>query len=176
MFQKISITENPQNLIPIDTVKHYLRVDKENQQDQDLIEFLITAAIAAAENFIKIALLKKSIELYKFDVVALKTLKVPIYPIFEIDNITIQSSQGQEKKIVNYQNRDLEVFFQEPVSCTKLTINYQAHYKKWFAQLPADIIQGILIHVSEMYDGQSVNNSLNEHVANLYKPYKRILI
>lgn len=173
---KILNTE-AQSLLHIDAVKNHLRVS--HNYDDELIHRLIASAIASAEKFLGIGLLKRKIGLKVLNnVVHLANRRIKlIYP--PIINITkcVTCINGVEKELnILPKNIDfVEGIVQiEPLTqCdSEIILEYDSGLS--VQDTPIPIMQGILMHVGDMYDRDDPGDfMLPKHTINLYSAYRK---
>ena len=77
---------------------------------------------------------------------------------YSVEEIILNKSEGRVILPKSSYNRQVEII-------------YMSGYEK-AAFIPQSLIQGILMHIAEMYDAGSVK-SINQDLEKLYKPYVR---
>lgn len=171
MSYKILSTK-PQSIFTLETIKHYLRIS--HNDDDNWITELLEAAISTAENFMRIKILETHVSI-KF-VASSKSFRMPITPIAKILSVTVSASdhnidlQEEEYTVCN----DFLRLTNLPLY-DSLSIKYIAGYLDQ-KDLSAAVKQGILLHISEMYDNRGSICTISNEVQKLYQPYRRILL
>ena len=170
MQQKYSykiIARSKQNILTLEDVKNYSRISADN--DDNLLESMIDSAIQIAENFIKVSLVQKVIEVVSDNVMNLALPFVPVAGIIKVE------ADGKEIDLANV-NLNREVLtFAKYVECKKLKITYSAGNDDPLL-VPAPIVQGIMQHISNMYDARGSGAVSMDGVLELYAPYRRMIV
>jgi len=179
MFQKnilriIKISQ--QNICSLDEVKNYMRIS--GDYDDKLIENLMDAAINISENFTKLTFREKEIK-FITNVFGRKSFDLKYSPIKEIKKIVIKEHDTSSTELVSdeyYIDHDLpSLHLVQSFNNVILEVDYIVGFD--MQNIPHPIKHGIMMHVSEMYDRDSVNSSsLSLGVKNLYMPYRRLSI
>lgn len=155
-----------QELINIEDIKKYLRIS--NSEDDNILTLMIESAIQYAENFMKISLVNKDIEV---NVTNSNKAYLPFTPVAKITSIIIEDEEA------NIEDAFIEGNFliMPHISCTKLKLQYIAGYED-IESIPAPIIQGIMVHIASMYDGRGEDLVPHINVLQMYQPYRKIKI
>ena len=130
---------------------------------------MINSAIQIAENFMKIALVRKVIEVESDNTM---NMRLPFLPIVEVVKVEADGNEIDLADIViNSENLTLTKY----VECKKLKVRYVAGYDDPLL-IPAPVAQGIMQHISNMYDARGVGAVPIDDVLALYQPYRRMSI
>ena len=161
------IEQSKQNILTLEDVKNYTRISVDN--DDKLLETIINSAIQIAENFIKISLIRKVVEVTTDN--AMKVM-LPLVPIAKIIKIEADNEEiALEDITINGETLRLAKY----VECKKLKVTYTAGYEDPML-IPAPIVQGIMQHISNMYDSRGASAVPMDGVLELYAPYRRMSI
>ncbi|MCC8399480.1 MAG: head-tail connector protein [Rickettsia endosymbiont of Platyusa sonomae] len=165
----------PQTIWALVEVKNYMRI--EGNYDDDLINSLIDAAIMAAENFTKLAIITRRVE-FVCNIKNQQNFQLKYQPIKELVKITLtNNSQSMELQSDQYyldHDRTL-LCLNKKLENSQLIVEYIVGYDKM--HIPASIRHGILMHIAEMYDRERQNaTSLSTEIKNLYLPYRQLRI
>lgn len=133
------ITEPTEEPISLDDVKSFLRIDYND--DDKLLEIMITAAREHAETFTRRSIAKKTYELTLNDYASRVSLPNP--PTISVESV-LNDGQAIEYELVEEQGRSILTLNSEA------TITYQAGYKN----VPKTIIQAMLILISHFYENR----------------------
>lgn len=159
------LEQSRQNIITLENVKNYTRISGNN--DDILLESMINSAIQIAENFIKISLVKKQVAL---EVDNMLNVKLPLTPVIRIITITV------DDVAINLSNflMDREtLILPKYVEGKKLKIIYEGGYPD-ASLVPAPIIEGILLHIANMYDARGGGSLQLDGIFALYQPYRKM--
>jgi len=167
MYSYKILEQSKQHILTLEDVKNYTRISTDN--DNDLLESMMNSAVQIAENFIKISLVKKVIEVESGN---LMNIRLPFVPVIEITRVTadeIDINLGDIKV-------DREILsLSKHVECKKLKIIYVAGHDD-VSLVPAPIIQGIMLHISSMYDARGVGTVSLDSIFTLYQPYRKMVL
>jgi hypothetical protein len=161
------IEQSKQNILTLEDIKNYTRISVDN--DDNLLNSIANAAIQIAENFIKISLLRKVIEVESDNAMNVRLPFVPVVDIIKVD------ADGDEIDTNNITVNEEILTFTKYVECKQLKITYVAGYDDP-SLVPAPIVQGIMQHISSMYDARGVGVGSLDGVLALYMPYRRMVI
>jgi len=167
MYSYKILEQSRQNILTLADVKNYIRISTDN--DDNLLGSMMNAAIQVAENFMKISLVKKVIEVESENAM---NIKLPYAPVIEITHVIVDETEVNLDDIKVY--RDV-LSFSKYLKCTKLKITYLAGYPD-ASLVPVSILQGIMLHVSSMYDSRGGGAVYLGEIFALYQPYRRIEI
>lgn len=167
----LSVKPEPQTIFSLENIKTYLRISDE--YDNGWILELIDAAISAAENFLRITIIEKTVHT-RFDS-PYEKIKLPLIPVSNVIAVNIHK---EEHEILLSQDeyevhKDI-LLLKKPPSYNFLSVKYIAGYKNGF--LPASVKQGIMLHIAQMYDSRGTNSSISTEMQSLYQPFRRIII
>lgn len=157
----------PQNFISIEYVKSYLRVD--HNEDDQILKLFILAGLESCENFTGLSLLSRKVTdelLNQFS----RTFVMTYRPVQTILEVNIAGFPYPVEEIVLHKT-DGRIILPKSSYNRPVAITYISGYEK-SVLIPQSIIQGILIHIAEMYDSGSLK-SINQDLEKLYKPYVR---
>lgn len=170
-YKILSIAQ--QDFLCIAAIKNYLRISH-NYDDQWIIE-LISGAISAAENFLRIRLLATKLQIH-MRYSCKSTIVLPLIPVAEILEIAVHSGVYDTKLQKNeYYVEKSTIRLRNLPLYEYLTVDYIAGYLDQ-AQIPASIKQGMFLHIAEMYDSRGTTISISEEVRKLYQPYRKMML
>lgn len=159
------VTEPISQVVDIQTVKEYLRID---YNDEDMvIQTMIQAAVGHVEQFIRRSLAPKTYELTVYDV---DTPALPNPPVTQVDSVEVD---GEEIIFKTFENIG-KTFVQLNQPYNKAVITYKSGYEK----IPKPIEQAIYLLVSHFYENREtvvVGTSVVKipfSVESLLYPYK----
>lgn len=161
------IESRPQEIVSLEMVKNYVRIAHDN--DDAMLNDMIEASISYAENFIKSSLTIKIIETVSYNC---KVILLPIFPVVKILEVKA------DDKVIDDQGFSLakhSVILNEAYKIQKSVVIYIAGFEKP-SQIPTSIKQGILIHVSQMYDNRGNPAAFSDSINDIYKPYRRMVV
>ena len=165
----------PQELWQLNEVKNYLRTS--DSYDDNLITNLIDTAISSAENFIGLSLINRRIE-FRAKLHKQQQFVLKYQPIQEITEIFTE--KDEEKTILNdeqyyFDTSHSSLHLLQPINAVTLVVHYISGFNN--INTPSTIKHGILLHVAEMYDRETMlENSFSSAVRNLYLPYRQLKI
>lgn len=167
MYKKDSyqVTEiKPQDIFTLDEVKNFLRVSYDH--DDDLINNLISAAIATAEEFIGITILQRQIEFKTYTNNRFCYLKYGL--VHQILEISIMKDHN--KNILNQDQYSFcasknKVELSKSYISTQITVKYVAGMFK--ETISNSLRQALLMHISIMYE-RTDNNILPNEIRSIY--------
>lgn len=162
--------------VTLEEAKRYLRVDMED--DDELIEDIITATRMHAENWLRRSLITQSwllgFENYKLDSAAL-----PMGPVQSITSVVVLGSDGDSQTMnteAYYLSENKEVLhFWGGLIGFRLQVTYVAGYGD-ADDVPRPIKLGMLSHIAALYDGrgEAEASGLPEQSVNLYAPFRGV--
>jgi uncharacterized phiE125 gp8 family phage protein len=161
-----------QRIWSLDAIKNYMRIS--HDYDDELICGLINTAITSAENFTALSLKIRQVELKSYYMK--RNFDLYYDPIQRIQKITI--TLGNQEKQINEESYELVnnlLAVNDNHKFDSIVMQYLTGFEN--DQIPEPIKQGILLHVSEMYDREEKVGALfvNE-LRTLYSPYRQIRI
>lgn len=163
----------PQEIILLDDVKNYLRIT--DDFDDKLIGELIYTAIDIAEKFLGLSLLTKKVRFYKKQLDDYR-FDLKYLPIINIDKIEITTDTKSEiLESDNYLLNNGVLYLTNIINnnIENIAIDYFIGFTK--ENIPQVLKQGILLHVSEMYDRDNLkSNQFSQIVTNLYSSYRKL--
>jgi hypothetical protein len=157
------------DIVTLQEVKKYLKIDYDDEDE--ILKNCILSSIETAENFMNIALRIKHIE-FNSNLGLSARISMPVLPIIEIDKVSIEEEELRGSYEISSDGQYLE--FTKNIS-GKITVVYKAGVQSHL-DVPRAIKQGILCHISEMYDKQVISGSFMHEIYNFYKPFRRVLI
>lgn len=168
LFSKI-----PQEIISLEEVKEYLKIDF-SEQDK-FISNTIKATREYAEKFLSTHLVKK--EFFQMHLGQnLQTITLTQNPVLEIKSLTIVNGERESIK-VNQKDYDFDHF--NKISISKLAtlynlveVNYVVGYEDPDL-IPMPLKTGMLIHIASIYDRGDLGEAIPQSTLNLYQPYRR---
>lgn len=166
-----------QKICTLEEVKNYLRIADNN--DDILLDKLILAAIETAENFLGVTLIQRNIQFISTDNQMKKMFQLQYTPILKVQSFFLKK-QEREINIPAYcydlDETDGILVLQKPIQPQDtLVMRYISGLEE--NRISHSIKQGILMHVSEMYDREELSASgLSQEVKNLYLPFKRFRV
>ena len=142
-----------------------------HDHDDALLRQILESAIYSAENYMKVNLQRRrvfaDVRNYQGDHIIL-----PVTPASRVEKITSINKDSDAKNItLSRGDVDLKkgkIYLNKNYHNHEIKIIYLTGYDK----LPAPIIQGILIHACEIYDQQNLFLSINDIIADFYRPYR----
>ena len=161
------LEQTRQNILTLEDVKNYSRISADN--DDNLLVLYINSAIQIAENFIKIALVRKVIEVGSDNAMEIKLPFVPVAEILRVE------ADGEEVGLDNIIVKDEILTLKQYVECKRLKVTYSAGNDD-IRSIPAPIVQGLMQHISNMYDARGGGAVSTDGVLELYQPYRRMII
>ncbi len=142
--------------ISLDEVKLFLKIDHE--EEDSLLELLISAASEKFEIITGIALISQIWKVIVSDI-DLLDITLPIQPAMSVQKIFAQDMFGQNKEIPKksyvFDANDGSVYLKEMCFPRTLEITYQAGYGESAKAVPASIKAMLLRHIATMYEERS---------------------
>lgn len=148
------------DIIPLDTVKDFLRVDSDITEDDDLIKSLTTSAALFAEGYLNKVLQSQSL-VGAFAVPCNAQIKIPRSPVTEITSIVVKENSGDKTLVV-----DEDFIFIQSNQFSKVCFLNSFDYKTnhpypisitftaGFSELPKDIETGLKTHINYLYENR----------------------
>lgn len=153
--------------------KSFLRVNHSN--DDVLINRLIATARHYAEQHTQRSLITKTLVM-SFDDYAPTKVSLARVPVQEIVSVTTTDIYGNQTTIDSSYYRlssgNQQLVFSVSLFANRVDITYKAGYGDAAEDVPADIVQGILTHISSMYDARSGNVAMPQLSKDLYNNYR----
>lgn len=160
-YQVLSVEK--QNLLSLEEIKSYLRISED--YDDKLLAELALSAISSAEKFTRLSLLTKNIEVKSYS--NAKSITLPLVPVININNIS------NDERVLEKEEYAL---FVDTIKFADSNKNITINYVSGLQTIESDLKQGLLIHISSMYDQELVNFSFPKEALSLYQTYRKILI
>ena len=163
---------NKQNLINLQDTKKYLRVS--HDEDDIFIEQIIDSAIESCENYCGFKIISREIKITICNFYDDKVM-LPLSPLKNIKEI--KSSKGNQSfDISDYtlNKKDGVIIFDKIIRPKLLEIIFEVGFED-FNLIPKSLIQGIMMHISQIYDSGSYQN-ISKDLEKLYNPYRKIRI
>lgn len=166
------LTEENSNIIELSEIKNFLRIDFND--DDNLLKELLKSATKQCELYISQSLSKKT---YKFSIYSITNniLKLPYPPIISITSVNIVDKNNNS---IEYTN-----FTLDPISSSLIFKNLPSNfyrvdmtYKSGYSEIPNDIKQGLLFHISKMYEDKVDYSPIPKASLSIYRNYKTIKI
>lgn len=159
------------SLLGLGELKNYLRLSQEEAQ----LEALISCAIDAAESFLRFALVKQTVA-FKAKLLHKSQVRLPIRYFSELKRMElVNAKEGQ--RVPQAGNYDINSNVLEILFCPFWPVNLEIEYIASYPHSkgpPFDIKQGLLKHISNIYDKGQL--ALSDEVLSLYHPYRVALI
>lgn len=166
-------TEEPLTLAE---AKLYLRVD--GTDDDTLITNMMLAVRRAAEQYLRRTLVTRQWKL-AYDTDAPLEVRLPMGGVTSIIRVTKVAEDATTEDVsasLYALNAARTVLcFTQAITAHRVEIVYQAGYSA-AAAVPASIRQGMLAHLTELYDGRGNASLLPESAASLYYPHREVTL
>ena len=169
----INISEEQDiNIMDLAEIKNFLRIDFDN--DDNLLKELLKSAIRQCELYTSKSLYQKT---YKFSTYKNVTniLNLPYSPLISITSVNIIDKNNNSIEYINYTLDTISssiIFKSLPNDFYRIDITYKSGY----TQLPNDIKQGLLFHISKMYEDKVGYSPIPKASLNIYRNYRTIRI
>ena len=153
---------------PLEDVKNYLRVSHKN--DDKLIGSLIKSAIDYAEQFLRTGFFTKKI-ICTIDS-APSYVRVKYKPILRLDKVYLINGENKEDITNDFGHIDIDqekIWIEAKYWHDSIVIIYEAGLG---ANIPSTILQGILMHIGNMYDAPESIATLAPEIRDMYLPYR----
>jgi len=174
MYKNTELLERSKsNFIALKQAKQYLRV--EDAYDDEIIQEMIDIVAEAAENYLCLQLKESKYKLTIYDHLP-SIIKLSYGPISKIESFKIYK-HNQEAAYLGEQHYILDKFAEKITikhsHCIKsVEIIYYAGYSAEL--LPKTIKQGMLEHLSKLYDLRGGDQAMPVSAKSLYQSYKRV--
>lgn len=162
--------------VSLEEAKLYLRVDSD--EDDTLIDDLITASRMMAEQWLRRSLITQTWKLAYDDGIA-ERVWLPMGPVSAITSLAVVSSNDSSQTIDSdaywLNAAKTELTMNSALIGFRVEISYTAGYGA-AADVPKPIKQGMLAHMAAMYDnrGDLANTVLPDQCIGLYAPYREV--
>ncbi len=166
------LTEQDANIIDLAEIKNFLRIDFDD--DDNLLKELLKTAVKQCELYISKSLSEKNYKLSVYEC-ATNTLNLPYPPVISVNSITIIDKYNNNIEYTNYLLDTISnkiIFRNLPNNFYRIDIIYTSGYTK----IPDDIKQGILFHISKMYEDKVGYSPIPKASLGIYKNYKTMRI
>jgi uncharacterized phiE125 gp8 family phage protein len=162
-----------QDFINIEDVKNYLKISSDD--DDKIIKQFLDSAIESCENYSGLNLISKKIEYLTNDFKA-DRVYLPFTPIKEILEIKAINNYSIVDYLEDFEidKKNGIIFFQKYYFYIRLEVQAIVGFKD-NNFIPKSLLQGILIHIGEMYD-KGTFKGISEDLQKLYQPYKKVRI
>jgi len=162
--------------VALSLAKHFLRV--EHSADDSLISELIVAARQMAERYLRKSLISQSWKL-SFEGVLETETRLAYGPVQSVSQINLFDSNGITTTLSNSLYRlnatKEHIILNNYFSAQRVEIEYVAGYGT-ADDVPSPIKQGILTHLSDLYDQRGANTDVPERAIALYRSYKEMAL
>lgn len=166
------INEEENNILSIDEIKNFLRIDFDN--DDKLLSKALNTATKQCELCISKTLNKKTYVYSTFNEVKEK-ICLQFEPIISIEKIEIVNTKNI-KTVMNETNYIFDkvlnavIFKNVPTNFFRLDITYKAG----FEIVTDDLKQGLLYHIAKLYEDKTGFYPIPKASNLIYKNYKKI--
>lgn len=173
---KRTISRDPDFLaISVEEAKQWCRIDED--ADDALVESLIQAAQAAAENYTNRTIVPSTVE-FSFDE-GDKRYYIPTAPVIAISDVELEDAEGVREALPEPDSywtllRDsgaVLTLVGGMRGCRTLVVTCEAGYADP-ADVPMAIKQAISVHVSSSYAGREGQDTADATFRNLLNPYR----
>lgn len=167
------LSEKDTDVIKLTEIKNFLRIDFDD--DDNLLKELLKSAIKQCELYISKSLVQK---IYKFSIynsINNNLVELPYPPIISIESVSIIDKNNNSINYINYLLDTISntiIFNVLPSNFYRIDITYKSGY----AEIPDDIKQGLLFHISKMYEDKVGYSPIPKASLNIYRNYKIIRI
>jgi uncharacterized phiE125 gp8 family phage protein len=167
------LEQSKSNFITLKHAKQYLRV--ENDYDDEIIQEMIDIVAEAAENYLCFQLKESKYKLTLYNQLPSK-IKLSYGPVTKIESFKLYK-HNQESSYLEEQYYILDKFAEQvninhSHSVRKVEITYHSGYSAEL--LPKTIKQGMLEHLSKLYDLRGGDQAMPLSAKSLYQAYKRV--
>ena len=169
------ITPPASEPISLASAKLFLRI--EYSTEDEVVTRAITAARVAAEQYLGLALLPQTWD-YAIANPAPTSLALPFGPAQSLTSLTLTTEAGASSTM-NAANYRLSVdgwtiFFDPSLSIERLTVRYVAGIATSAAEIPTDIIQGMLHHIAAMIAARDGSAPMPAQSVVCYRLHRRV--
>ncbi len=156
-------------------VKSYLKIDHNN--DNYLIWNLITTITECAEKYLRTSLVNQTWML-TYEVYAPLMVTLPMGPVQDIVSIVAirrdESYATVSPDCYYLSAKKKKLLFKANILSCRTEIVYNTGYGLNSDYVPEPIKQGLLSHISSVYDGNCGGNVIPQKCQDLYNPYKEL--
>ncbi len=157
--------------------KLYLRVD--TTAEDALITDLIAVARQAAERHLRRSLITQQWTL-AYDECLPMEVRLPMPPVQEIVRVTLVDKDGGtedvDESLYHLNAARTKLVFEQILSAHQVEIVYQTGYGDDATDVPPGIVQGMMAHIAELYDGRSRALPVPPSAIALYQPYQEMTL
>jgi hypothetical protein len=170
MYQNYSyriLKQEDQNIFDLNQIKNYIRISID--YDDNMLLSMLDGVIQIAENFIKLSLVNRVIEVIASESNGVMLPFVPMIRILDVkrDDNPIQLDD------LDIKNHEIKI--RNKTKYKSLKVSYLAGYEDP-SLIPSPIKQGILLHLASMYDSRGTTYVCPESVLSIYKSYRKMVI
>ncbi|MEY3197365.1 MAG: hypothetical protein RLZZ59_736 [Pseudomonadota bacterium] len=162
------LNQEAQAIFGLNQIKKYLRVSDDDDDDQIIMDML-ESCIQVAENFTKISLINRSIEVAVLDSDYIKLPKLPFLRFVDIRG----NGETILQDAVELFGNKLSV--KEGIIYDELKVSYLSGYAD-SRLVPSPLKQAILIHLSNIYDARGGSLVCPESSLAIYSTYRKMEI
>lgn len=162
--------------VTLEEAKQYLRIEHDNEDA--LIEDLVTAARMMAEQWLRRSIITQS-WLLSYDYGIPEGVWLPMGPVQAVANVESINDEDISQPISSSTYRlnaaKDTLLLDAMITGTRVAITYSAGYGD-AEDVPLPILQGILSHVAFLYEnrGEMLGAALPGSVASLYLPFREV--
>ncbi len=172
MYQTIELLKRAKpNFISLKAAKQYLRID--HLHDDEMIEELIEVAISAAADYTGLSLVESSLKIIIYDDLP-SSIKLIHQPVSQIEQFKLCRHNGEiiylSKEHYSLEGENIKV--KRHYAIERAEITYKVGYSK--ERLPVSIKQGMLEHLTKLYDLRGSDQTLPLAAKSMYQAYKRV--
>ena len=161
------------NFITLQRTKQYLRID--HSYDDEMITDMIDIALVVAENYLGLKLRETSWKLIIYDNLP-SLIKLSQGPIMRVKSFTLYKPSGEEAELTEqhymFNKYAEQINMRVQLAMSKAEIVYYTGFSE--LDLPSPLKQGMLEHITKMYDVRGGDQGLPISVKSLYQPYKKM--
>jgi len=156
-------------------VKDYLKIDRCNTDDNDLLWNLINQVTDSAEEYLRTSIVNQLWRL-TFEGYAPSMVRLPMGPVQEICMVKVTARDLVETEIspdVYYLSaKKKRLIFEANILSPYVDIIYKTGYGISGSYMPDELREGLLKHISGVYRGDCGVNVIPAPVQSIYNPYK----
>ena len=177
LYSVKTITHSKELVINLDTVKQFLRID--HDYEDEVLKILIKAATKTFESYTGKAIIKQCLQVIYFKYDAEKLL-LPVIPVIEVQKAEINNYEEVwseiDKSVCVVENNKL--YFRNFVYYKNFRITYNAGIATSESEVPEDVKTAVLKNIAYLYDnrGDSTICGIQENrfFESLYKQFRDI--
>lgn len=153
-MKEIIVKKRMQNVCTLSEIKHYLRVDFDD--DDALLQILIQAAQNQVEQHLNCTLIKQSYKInWRYNIIsnaipAYFTIILPKGPILSLDRVFDMDRQENIRR-VSFDLETINPYITIANTHQNVEIHYTAGYGEAPAEVPQDIVNTIKVIVADLY-------------------------